>query len=277
MWTDLTTGKRLLTTWADRRFPREFRAATPQAQRESSALSSPPPPIPFGHSYAEMYDALYSSKDYKGECDRLEAAFRLTQRDVRSVLHLGCGTGSHAIPLARRGYRVHGVDRSADMLQRARSKAVQIGAAELQFVLGDLRAVRLDRSFDACLLMFAVLGYQTTSHDVAEALANVRCHLEPGGGFVFDVWRGAAVLTEGPSERMRVVPNDDRRLIRFSSGKLDVQRHLCHVHAHQILLVGQQIVAEAEQTHAVWYFFPLEIELFLDHAGFDVHTNRALR
>src|SRR2546426_1685446 len=144
MWTDLTTGKRLLTTWADRRFPREFRAATPQAQRESSALSSPPPPIPFGHSYAEMYDALYSSKDYEGECNRLEAAFRLTQRDVRSVLDLDCGTGSHAIPLARQGYRVHGVDRSADMLQRARGDTTQIGGPELQFAVGHFRTVRLD-------------------------------------------------------------------------------------------------------------------------------------
>jgi SAM-dependent methyltransferase len=217
-----------------------------------------------------MYDALYASKDYEGECDRLEAAFRLTQHNVRTVLDFGCGTGSHAIPLARRGYRVHGVDRSPDMLQRARSKAAQIGATELQFVLGDLGAVRLNQSFDACLLMFAVLGYQTTNHDVAEALANVRRHLEPGGVFVFDVWHGAAVLTEGPSERMRVVPNGDRRLLRFSSGKVDVQRHLCHVHAHQILVAGQQIVAEAEENHTMRYFFPLELELFLDHAGFDV-------
>jgi hypothetical protein len=78
-------------------------------------------------------------------------------------------------------------------------------------------------------------------------------------------WRsphGAAALTEAPSERMRVVPNGARRLIRFSSDKLEVQRHLCHIHAHQILLVGQQIVAEAEETHGVQYFFPSSSSCF---------------
>jgi SAM-dependent methyltransferase len=217
-----------------------------------------------------MYDTLYASKDYGGECDRVEAAFRLAQRNVSSILDLGCGTGGHAIPLGRRGYTVYGVDRSPDMIQRACSKASQTGGTNAEFHVDDLQTVRLNQSFDACLLMFAVLGYQTTNHDVIESLRNVQRHLEPGGVFVFDVWNGLAVLKEAPSERMRVVSDGDRRLIRFSSGTLDVRRHLCHVHAHQMLVAGERIVAEAEETHAMRYFFPLELELFLDHSGFDV-------
>ena len=228
------------------------------------------PPIPFGDSYAEMYDALYALKDYERECDSIEAAFHRGGRHVCSVLALGCGTGNHAILLARRGYRVCGVDRSASMLQQAQRKASQTGEAEVEFVLGDLRNVRLNRSFDACILMFAVLGYQTTNRDVTEALANVQRHLEPGGIFVFDVWNGAAVLSVGPSERMRMTPNGERRLIRFSSGTLDPVRHLCHVHIHQFLVAGDHVVSEVQETHAMRYFFPLELELFLDHAGFDV-------
>lgn len=216
-----------------------------------------------------MYDALYASKDYEGECDRIETAFRQSTREVRSVLDLGCGTGNHAIPLARRGYRIWGVDRSAGMLQRAREKAAR-ESADAQFVLGDLRDVRLERSFDACIVMFAVLGYQTTDQDVAAALDTVRVHLEPGGIFVCDVWNGAAVLTDGPGERTRTAPDGARQLIRVSSGTLDLPRHLCHVHIRQTLIEGNQIVAETEETHAMRYFFPLELELLLDRAGFDV-------
>jgi len=105
---------------------------------------------------------------------------------------------------------------------------------------------------------------------VTESLANVQRNLTPGGVFVFDVWNGMAVVSEGPSERLRVVPDRDRRLIRFSSGTLDVRRHICNVRIHQLLLADRQIVAETEETHAMRYFFPLELELFLDHAGFDV-------
>ena len=223
----------------------------------------------FGERYAEMYDALYAAKDYERECDRIETAFHHTPRDVRSILDLGCGTGNHAIPLSRRGYRMCGVDRSEGMLQRARAKVAQ-GDAATQFVLGDLRDVRLGSSFDACIVMFAVLGYQTANQDVAAALETVRHHLEPDGIFVFDVWNGAAVLTVGPHDRVREATDGARRLLRISSGTLDVRRNLCHVHAHQILVAGDHIVSETEETHAMRYFFPMELEWLLDHAGFDV-------
>lgn len=217
-----------------------------------------------------MYDVLYASKDYERECSRIETAFSHTTRDVHSVLDLGCGTGNHALPLARRGYRVWGVDRSEGMLQRARAKLTQGRGADAQFMLGDLRDLRLDRRFDACIVMFAVLGYQTTNQDVAAALDTVRHHLEPDGVFVFDVWNGPAVLSIGPQDRVRTATDGARRLLRFSSGTLDVRRNLCHVHAHQILVAGDRIVSETEETHAMRYFFPLELELLLDHAGFDV-------
>jgi SAM-dependent methyltransferase len=216
-----------------------------------------------------MYDVLYASKDYEGECDRIETAFRQSTREVRFVLDLGCGTGNHALPLARRGYRVWGVDRSAGMLQHAREKAAK-GSVEAQFVLGDLRDVRLGRSFDACIVMFAVLGYQTTRQDVTAALETVGRHLEPGGIFVFDVWNGAAVLTDGPRERTRTVPDGARHLIRISSGTLDLPRRVCHVRIHQTLIDGDTIVSDTDETHAMRYFFPLELELLLDRAGFDV-------
>jgi predicted TPR repeat methyltransferase len=74
----------------------------------------------FGRAYAEIYDWLYSDKDYAGECDLLEELFRrCSGREIQSILDLGCGTGGHAFPLADRGYQVLGVDRSADMIAQA--------------------------------------------------------------------------------------------------------------------------------------------------------------
>jgi len=75
----------------------------------------------FGQAYADQYDLLYHDKDYEAECDLLEEVFRrYGQEPIKSILDLGCGTGNHAILLARRGYRVTGVDLSADMLAHAR-------------------------------------------------------------------------------------------------------------------------------------------------------------
>jgi ubiquinone/menaquinone biosynthesis C-methylase UbiE len=60
----------------------------------------------FGPAYASAYDAFYADKDYNAECDLIEGAFRRhATQPVSSVLDLGCGTGNHALRLARRGYR----------------------------------------------------------------------------------------------------------------------------------------------------------------------------
>ena len=68
--------------------------------------------------------------------------------------------------------------------------------------------------------MFAVLGYQTTDEDVAEALDTVRSHLAPGGPFVFDVWYGPAVEATGPTARVKVVATTDGELERQASAEL---------------------------------------------------------
>src|SRR5206468_3380563 len=115
---------------------------------------------------------------------------------VKTVLDLGCGTGNHALPLARRGFSVTGVDRSPGMLEQAaqKSSASGLGDKAPDFKQGDLRELDLHQQFDAALMMFAVLGYQLTNENVASALATVRRHLKPGGLFVFDIWYGPAVL-----------------------------------------------------------------------------------
>src|SRR5215208_7052123 len=111
----------------------------------------------FGRDYAAAYDDLYHDKDYLAEVDLIEQLFKLHGTGpVRRVLDLGCGTGGHAVHLAHRDYEVVGVDRSAEMLERARARA-----AHARFELGEIGSLDLGETFDALLMMFAVIGYQT--------------------------------------------------------------------------------------------------------------------
>lgn len=233
----------------------------------------------FGRGYADQYDVLYGDKDYEAECDCLEEVFhRYGDDDVEAILDLGCGTGSHAIPLARRGYHVTGVDLSPEMLAQAQRKAqasLQLATCTRPtFLPGDVRSLDLDQAFDAVLMMFAVLGYQLTNDDVGAALQVVQQHLRPGGLFVFDVWYGPAVLAIRPSDRVKVVPTDDGELIRAASGKLDVRHHLCEVDYRLWRLSGDHLVGTGRECHPMRYFFPMELEHWLDGVGI---TLRALR
>lgn len=229
----------------------------------------------FGASYAHAYDALYREKDYAAECDLIEAAFASHGAgEISRVLDLGCGTGNHALPLTERGLDVTGVDRSPEMLRAARAKAAALGTidTEPRFVEGDVRTTELGETFDAVLMMFAVLGYQLDNDDVRAALGTARRHLEPGGLFLFDVWYGPAVLSERPGERIKVVDLESgERLIRATSGRLDSFHHLCEV-SYRLFRGRDSGFEETTETHRMRYFFPQELRFFLGMSGFDMQS-----
>lgn len=224
----------------------------------------------FGSLYADSYDTLYHDKDYSGECDLIETLFKQYSRSsVRTVLDLGCGTGNHAVPLTERGYKVVGVDRSTQMLAQAQQKAEKTtSSGNLTLECGDIRTLNLAETFDAVLIMFAVLGYQTTNEDVLSALTTARKHLKKDGLLIFDVWYGPAVLASRPSQRVKVVRTDQTQIIRVSSGELDTAHHLCRVDYMLWRLEEDRLVSHVEEAHLMRYFFPLELELFLQSTKF---------
>jgi SAM-dependent methyltransferase len=224
----------------------------------------------FGPVYADCYDVLYHDKDYEAECDVIERIFR-TQGDssIRSVLDLGCGTGNHAIPLAQRGYEVVGVDLSADMLDHARRKEAELRPnAGVTFHQGDIRRIQLERRFDAALMMFAVLGYQLENSQVLAALGTAREHLRTGGLLIFDVWYGPAVISQRPSQRIKIVPIPEGKILRSASSDIDIRRHRCTVRFLVWRLEAGHLLEEVEERHGMRFFFPMELELFLDSTGF---------
>jgi SAM-dependent methyltransferase len=221
----------------------------------------------FGQDYAAAYDELYHDKDYAAECDLVEEVFRVhAPSPVRRVLDLGCGTGSHAVRLAERGYAVVGVDRSDDMLAQARERAHAV-----QFSRGDLTSLDMGQTFDAVLIMFAVLGYLTDNASIQRALLAARKHLTPGGLLFADVWYGPAVLSQRPSERVKVIATPGGgQVIRAAASVLDTRRDMCTVHYQLWRLEGGKLTAEVREAHRMRYFFEPELEAFLSDAGFEL-------
>jgi len=118
--------------------------------------------MPVFGSYAQFYDALYQDKDYEAECDFLEAIFKQHAKgSINNILDLGCGTGSHIIPLAQQGYLVTGVDQSENMLSAAQIKANARCSTinKPAFHQADIWDFNLHQSFDAVISMFAVISY----------------------------------------------------------------------------------------------------------------------
>ena len=222
----------------------------------------------FGSTYSDVYDVLYQDKDYGRECDFLEAIFQRCGVKVSTIVDLGCGTGGHAIPLTQRGYQVVGADRSLAMLERARWKA-QEASVFVEFVEGDIRTVNLERVFDAVIAIFAVMSYQTTNTDLAAACRTARRHLKPGGIFTFDCWHGPGVLTNRPTQRVKIVQDGDRRVVRFTEPVLNVVTHTVETRFKVWTIGGGRIVSEVDESHLMRFLFPQEIAYFLEVAGFE--------
>ena len=216
----------------------------------------------FGPDYADAYDAIYRSKNYEAEVDLIERVLaRHGLAGPRRLLDLGCGTGNHALPLARRGHSVVGVDRSPPMLAQARAKASAARpSCSVDFEESDIRELDLGRRFDAVLMMFTVLGYQTEDADLMAALATVRRHLEPGGLFIFDVWYGPAVLADRPGEREVSVSDGSSRITRKTGVMLEIPRHLCHVRFDLERVGAEGRSGQWQEVHVVRYYFPEELK-----------------
>jgi SAM-dependent methyltransferase len=101
-----------------------------------------------------------------------------------AALELGIGTGRIAVPLARRGVPVQGIDLSPEMVAQLRAKP---GGADLPVAVGDFSTTRVDGTFRLAYLVRNTIMNLTTQDAQVACFENVASHLEPGGFFVVEV------------------------------------------------------------------------------------------
>ena len=140
--------------------------------------------------YSRYYDLLYRTKDYTGEAAYVLGLIQRHAPQAKTLLDLGCGTGTHAREFARVGYRTVGLDRSAEMLAQAKKKEREdnLAACKIEFEQGDLRNFELSRTFDVIVALFHVISYLPTNEDLDATFGQIQKHLSPGGIVVFDFW-----------------------------------------------------------------------------------------
>jgi len=222
--------------------------------------------------YARYYDLLYRDKDYAAEAEYVANLIRKFHPPARSILELGSGTGIHASLLAEKGFTMHGIERSPEMLARSQALTENMAAGQSRptFSPGDIREIRLTKRFDAVIALFHVISYQTTNKDVTAAFETAKQHLNPGGIFIFDVWYGPAVLTERPAVRIKRMADDQTEITRLAEPVLHPNENLVDVNYHVLVrnLTPPPSVVELKETHTMRYFFKPEIDRIVAHAGF---------
>jgi SAM-dependent methyltransferase len=171
------------------------------------------------------------------------------------ALELGIGTGRIALPLSRRGVRVHGIDLSPAMLARLRAKP---GAGAIGVTVGDFATTRVGSTFRLAYLVYNTIGNLTTQDEQVDCFCNVAAHLEPGGCFVIEVGVPALRrLPPGETVRPFLVRPD-----RLGFDEVDVASQ--RLVSHHYWVTDGQLRTVSMPFRYVW---PAELDLMARIAG----------
>jgi SAM-dependent methyltransferase len=214
------------------------------------------------NAYSRYYDLLYRDKDYVAETDYIARLLQAHSAGV-DLLEFGSGTGRHGRLLAERGYRVLGIERSAEMI----AQSVEVEGFSCQ--QGDICALALGRQFDAVLALFHVISYQTTNPAVCAVFDRAASHLKRGGVFIFDVWYSPAVQAQRPAVRVKRIADTTTEITRIAEPNLHPNENVVDVN---YLVFVEDLksgaVRKVKETHSMRHFSLPELDLLAERSGF---------
>jgi 2-polyprenyl-3-methyl-5-hydroxy-6-metoxy-1,4-benzoquinol methylase len=230
----------------------------------------------FGKSMSHYYDLVVGhnkgfNKDYTKEVEFIHNLVQTYTTEAKSILDLGCGTGYHAALLAQKGYSVHGVDLSAEMLEQAKTRIEDEKMAScLSFSQGDICEIHLNRQFDVVLALFHVVNYQTTNQNLLATFATVKNHLKAGGIFICDVAYGPYMVGEFKNRPTASISRledecNGNKINYISELNFLTNENIIQV-THNLLIINQenQLIENSQETHTQRYLFKPEVALLAD-------------
>jgi SAM-dependent methyltransferase len=224
------------------------------------------PPIDTIYQRGSHYDCLF---------DTAVPPFWLEQarRYGGPILELGCGTGRLAIPLAKIGCAVTGIDRAPSMLAEARRKA-EVAGVTVTWHEADMREFDLGTRFAWAFIAANTLCHLLTTSDFEACIACVRKHLLPEGRLFVEVFvPKLEMLLQSPEERRLFSEYDDPegggRVVIWESSVYDPATQIKHNQLHY-RRPGRS--SEELGTLPMRIFFPQELDALFRYNGFVIEA-----
>jgi SAM-dependent methyltransferase len=208
----------------------------------------------FGEGIAGRYDEAHAEM-FDPSVVEPAVDFLAGLADNGAALELGIGTGRIALPLAKRGVRVHGIELSEAMVEQLRAKP---GGDEIDVTIGDFATTTVDKAFSLAYLVFNTINNLTTQDEQVACFQNVAAHLEPGGCFVIEV---------GVPDLQRLPRGESYRPFRVSADRLGFDEYDVvsqGMISHHYRVVDGQLDVLSVPFRYVW---PSELDLMARIAG----------
>ncbi|MBM7589905.1 class I SAM-dependent DNA methyltransferase [Brevibacillus fulvus] len=211
---------------------------------------------------AAVYDKLMQDTPYEQWLEWLEHFFAEHGRP-KTIIDLGCGTGKIAIPLAKQGYSVTGVDLSAEMLAMAYANMRQ-AHVEVALVEQDMRELDLFVA-DTVISFCDSLSYLVEEDEVQATFQQVYRHLRPGGCFLFDVHSPYKILHVFANNTFTLLEDEVSYIWQCFCDPLRLEVE------HELTFFLQQpngLYQRVEEDHRQRAYQPIQMLKWLKDAGF---------
>jgi SAM-dependent methyltransferase len=180
------------------------------------------------------------------------------------ALEFAIGTGRVAVPLTRRGIPVTGIELSAPMVERLRTKADE---AAIPVVIGDMATARAPGEYTLVYLVYNTISNLLSQAEQVACFRNAARHLLPGGHFVIELW--VPELRKLPPGQQATVYHIEPGYIGLDTYDV-VQQHVVSHHFR----FGEGKRAELFRSpHR--YIWPAELDLMAQLAGFEFEARHA--
>lgn len=182
--------------------------------------------------------------------------------DNALVLDLACGNGRHSVGMAKKGYRMVGIDLSLPMLAQA-AELAQEENQNINFIHGDMRDLSFDKTFDAIFCMGTSFGYFDDEAN-AGVVQGVFRALKPGGSFLLETANRDHVVGQTPE------------LTWFEgNGSICMEETAFDYKTSRLIVTRQLIMDGGRQVQndiSIRVYSLHEINRMLSQTGFDVGT-----
>ncbi|WP_171163453.1 bifunctional 2-polyprenyl-6-hydroxyphenol methylase/3-demethylubiquinol 3-O-methyltransferase UbiG [Streptomyces sp. I05A-00742] len=213
------------------------------------------------YDHPELYEEIYPSteKDIPRMAERLLAEH--APRGVRTLLDLGCGTGRHVEHFTGAGIDCVGVDYQDGMIAFARSRR-----PGPDFRTGDMRSLRLGRTFDAITCLGWALSNLHTNDDIARSVTTFATHARRGTLLFLHVPNAIATPEGEAFQRHFTIATPAFTATAEATYTLD-RRHQLLVRRRLWRVAGQPPMPDHVRFRLL---FPMELERYLTDGGFEV-------
>ena len=211
---------------------------------------------------AASYDRLTNDVDYEATVSFYEEILRQEGLNPRTVVDLACGTGSVTEILARKGYRVTGVDMSEEMLTEAAMKTMDMEQPPM-YSCQLLQELRLPRGVDMAVCALDSLDYILDPADCKEAIRRAYKALNPGGIFIFDVNTPEKLRTMDD----QVFLDEDDDVYCVWRGEFDEETNICS-YGMDLFQRRGEVWERSFEEHREYAYSAQELTLWMRQAGF---------